>query len=43
MPKVIYEVPNDFKNVFVGLYIFGWLFVGFVSIAYAARGQPIPL
>ena len=36
MPEVIYEVPDNFKNIFVGLYIFGWLFVGFVSNAYAA-------
>ena len=43
MPEVIYEVPDNFKNIVVGLYIFGWLFVGFVSIAYAALTQPIPL
>ena len=30
MPQVIYEVPGQFKNVIVAIYIFGLLFVGMV-------------
>ena len=28
MNQVVYEIPDDYKNIFVGFYIFGWLFLG---------------
>ena len=35
MPEVVYEIPDDFKAVFVVIYCFGWMFLGIVSILQA--------
>ena len=34
MNQVVYEIPDDYKNIFVGFYIFGWLFLGIVFSSY---------
>jgi protein-S-isoprenylcysteine O-methyltransferase Ste14 len=33
MNQIVYETPDDYKNIFVGFYIFGWLFL--VSSTFA--------
>ena len=30
MNQVVYEITDDFKNICVGFYIFGWIFLGIV-------------